>query len=751
MSKANKDVGPAFVRQDIEQNVPVQRTWKQMRILWHSVAPYVNCYDDKTEVLTEAGWKFLKDVGNKQVLTYNKDSGFLEWQRPLQKLEIPYEGKMYQIQSKQVNLVVTLEHRMLVAKRQRDNSWEFREEKARDLKSLHVKYLKSGKWKGNNLKPLRGTMKDWTRFLAYYLSEGHIDHNPIGGNYTVSLTQTGLLRKKMKEAFEKITPFKVYDNKHHISVRDKELWMYLKKFGYAENKFIPKEIKEAPVYILKEFLQSYREGDGSKNQPLLFTVSEKLRDDLQEISIKAGYGSNYGIHTKKGHAGSFGISKFDCWNVSQVRKLQGVNKERHYDEEIWYKGMIYCLKVKNSWLVVRRKGKAVISGNSGYGTVTRYFMMGLLNRGLTGFVSAYYGIQPGGMINWKGLYTLPVKKSGSDQIGFGSAFEHYKRFQCDLGVFHADFWVSYPFAKKIPYSLCYSPLDHENYPDKWLEILRTYKWVACPSLHAQAELKKSGIESAFVPHGVNIQVYHPLDKTLSRKAFTLEPEKFIIGIVAANNDEETRKAWDANFQAVKFFLEANPDAVKDTILFVHTDPYNERGRNLVELSKQIGVEKTIIWNDAYTASLLTLPEAAMAKLYNAFDVFLLLSRREGFCIPALEAQACGVPCILNAFSALIERNDYGRCGWLVPPAAKIYSPLNAITSIPDPQKAADAIAEAYNNESKRKLYAKRSLAFAKRQTWDIAIDKYMMPLLEQIGEEIPALTSKKEAKKIAGN
>jgi len=377
--------------------------------------------------------------------------------------------------------------------------------------------------------------------------------------------------------------------------------------------------------------------------------------------------------------------------------------------------------------------------NSGYGTVTRYFMTGLLNRGFVGMVSAYYGLQPGGMINWKGLYVLPVQKTSSDQLGFASTAEHYKRFKCDLGIFHADFWVSYQFAKRIPHSLCYSPVDHEKYPGKWLEVLRAYKWVAVPSMHAQKELKKCGLEATFVPHGVDTQAYHPLDQALSRKAYTLSPDRFVIGIVAANNDDETRKAWDANFQAIKYFFEQNPEAVKDTDVFVHTDPENERGRNLVELSRQIGIEKSIIWNDRYTASLLTLPESAMCKLYNCFDVFLLLSRREGFCIPALEAQACGVPCILNDFSALSERNDFGRCGWLTKPATYVYSPLNAITSIPDPYKGADALAEAYKNEAKRKMFGKRALAFAKRQTWDIALDKHMMPLLKKIFEEIPGM------------
>jgi len=389
--------------------------------------------------------------------------------------------------------------------------------------------------------------------------------------------------------------------------------------------------------------------------------------------------------------------------------------------------------------------------NSGYGNVTRHMTVGLSNRGIPIFCSAYWGIQPPGLLNWKGLYVLPVRKTSDDPIGLKSAAEHYKRFKCDLGIFHADFWASQNFPKLIPNSMCYSPIDMENYPEKWLRILRAYKWVAVPSLHAQAELKKSGVNSTFLPHGVDIKDYYPSNQEQSRKAFTLEKDKFIIGIVAGNNDEETRKGWDANFLAIKYFLEANPDAKNDVQVFIHTDPTNEKGRNLTELANQIGVSKYIIWNDTYTTSVLALPDAAMNKLYNCFDVFLLLSRREGFCLPALEAQACGVPCILTEFSAMIERNDYGKCGWLIKPSTKIYSPLNAITAISDPFKGADALGEAYNNEAKRKMFAKRSLAYARRQTWDIAIDKHFMPLLKEIAEEIPKLTTRTEPKKIAGN
>jgi glycosyltransferase involved in cell wall biosynthesis len=231
--------------------------------------------------------------------------------------------------------------------------------------------------------------------------------------------------------------------------------------------------------------------------------------------------------------------------------------------------------------------------------------------------------------------------------------------------------------------------------------------------------------------------------------YTLKPENYVIGIVAANQDEEPRKGWDTMFQSLKIFADNNPDVQKNLVIFLHTDPKNEKGRNLVELSHEIGIDKYIIWNDAYISSIVGLPENALAKLYNTFDVFLMLSRREGFCLPVLEAQACGVPCIVNDFSALNERVDNGRVGWLCKPAAKVYSNLNGITSIPDAYKGADALTEAYNSPSKREAFAKKGIEYAKTQTWEIAVDKYWMPFLRKIWDDIQENRKKAvETKKI---
>ncbi len=231
-----------------------------------------------------------------------------------------------------------------------------------------------------------------------------------------------------------------------------------------------------------------------------------------------------------------------------------------------------------------------------------------------------------------------------------------------------------------------------------------------------------------------------------------KPETFILGIVAANNDKEPRKGWDKAFEAIKIFLDKNPEMKKPNKfkVFCHTDAQNNRGYDLKLLAKRTGIGKYVIFQDPYMA-LIGLPDRLMTRVYNAFDVIMNLARREGFCLPLLEAQACKVPGIATDFSAMSERLNYGKCGWLIKPATTMLSPLGGRTAIPDEFKAAEAIEEACYNKKKREMYAKKSLAYARKQSWDITIDKYFKPYLQEIASELPQFNRgkyKKIAKKI---
>ena len=104
--------------------------------------PYAMCFDDKTEILTENGWKLFKDINKKEkVATFNINSKKVEWQTPTDYIEQQYNGKMLSIWTRRLDLVITPNHRLLV-KRSSNKNWKLIE--AEKLEGEKMVTLTSG-------------------------------------------------------------------------------------------------------------------------------------------------------------------------------------------------------------------------------------------------------------------------------------------------------------------------------------------------------------------------------------------------------------------------------------------------------------------------------------------------------------------------------------------------------------------------------------------------------------------------------
>jgi len=388
---------------------------------------------------------------------------------------------------------------------------------------------------------------------------------------------------------------------------------------------------------------------------------------------------------------------------------------------------------------------------SGYGTVTKHFVSRLINRGFTTMVVAYYGLAKGGFLKVGDTVCFPIDASAGDSLGFKSVAEHHKKFNTDIVIFFTDFWVAKPLTKLVRETVAYTVLDHEDYAEEYQDVLRGFFKVAIASKHGVNEAKKYGVDAKFIPHGVDLSTFYPLPKNACKQMLQVQPDTFVLGMVAANNDKEPRKGWDKMYSAIRIFLDNNKELQEPGKfkVFCHTDAVNPRGYDLKLLAKRTGIGKYVVFQDPYM-SIIGLPDKLMARIYNSFDVLMNLSRREGFCLPMLEAQACGVPCIATDFSAMTERLNYGKCGWLVKPATTMLSPLGGVTAIPDEFKAAEALEEALHNVKKRQMFAKRSLEYARTQTWDIAVDKFWVPWLEEIWNELKKPEQQRAAKVLFG-
>ena len=375
------------------------------------------CFDDKTKILTENGWKLFKDVKNgESVGTKNLKTGKLEFQTPDSKQIYNYNGKMYSFEGRSVSLLITPEHRLLV-RRKHKKKWEF--VNPPDFKygmEFDKKVLWAGKnadffeipcIKGGNRKKDFGKIKiyDYAEFMGWYISEGSV-YEPDKGDYRISIAQKRgkkrdeilLLLKKMKLTYND-------SSKENIHLHSKDLYYHLKEIGTSKNKFVPDHIKSLNPEIIKKFLSALFKGDGSfsKNGNFYkyYTRSEKLAEDVVECLLKINLCGT--INKRKDN--SMYVVTVQNKHLTPIYRKEPVRKK--------YNGKVYDFSVRNGTLVVMREGKVVISGNCVGWDLKDLLLTGF--RGVPGKVAAkppkHLRTALGQVVNF--FYTLQGETAGA--------------------------------------------------------------------------------------------------------------------------------------------------------------------------------------------------------------------------------------------------------------------------------------------------------------------------------------------------
>ena len=154
---------------------------------------------------------------------------------------------------------------------------------------------------------------------------------------------------------------------------------------------------------------------------------------------------------------------------------------------------------------------------------------------------------------------------------------------------------------------------------------------------------------------------------------------------------------------------------------------------LASIAHKFGLNNVIRFIDSSLTNTI-LSEENLAALMNCFDVHLLCSKREGFGMPILETQACGIPNICHDFSSMTELVQ-GH-GWLCKSLGYGLNlettAINAETASPDVYDIAKCIKDAYFNPDKVKKYGEESRKFALPFNWDNLVENQWVPLLDKM-------------------
>jgi glycosyltransferase involved in cell wall biosynthesis len=257
------------------------------------------------------------------------------------------------------------------------------------------------------------------------------------------------------------------------------------------------------------------------------------------------------------------------------------------------------------------------------------------------------------------------------------------------------------------------------------------------SQFGQRVLTEAGLEPLYAPHGVDTNMFKPSphdhDGTPARKVFDIHPDRFVVGMVANNKgNQPPRKGFGEAFLAFARLLKHDPDAQ----LYKHSDENGaHNGMNLQALAEACNIPpENIEFADGYTLRV-GLPDERMAQLYSCFDVLLAPSYGEGFGIPVIEAQACGLPVIVSDFSAQPELVGEG----VAVPVQPLWDPLQVSWyGIPSVGAIAEALIEIHGRDAREvKAAAKRARHFALGYDDRVVWEQHWVPIMRELEGRLP--------------
>jgi len=370
------------------------------------------CQLADTKILTESGWKYISDVNvgeNILTVTENKE---IEIKPVIRKIDEPYKGKLIHLKSRSIDIKVTPNHRFPVLDRYYNWKGFFTAQDILDgnIPDFNHCYLfKTGEWKGAEdsvfvideltdaelsiipSKKIREKysqklvipMEIWMKFMGIYLSEGDCQYRRTQHGGSVHIHQ--VKKETVNEIAAMLDEFPLkytkrqYKSHVTFSIFDMRLAKYLQQFGKCYDKYVPYDVKKQSKDMLKIFYDWFVLGDGRKRglsktnyiSDDVFSTSERLALDLNEIQLKIGYcGSFHEENKHKDRMIEDRIIKGEnshnmFFTFRSLTKNITLDRRKLKVTEEDYEGRVYCVEVENhTFYTMCNDGHCLWSGNS---------------------------------------------------------------------------------------------------------------------------------------------------------------------------------------------------------------------------------------------------------------------------------------------------------------------------------------------------------------------------------------------------
>ncbi len=387
--------------------------------------------------------------------------------------------------------------------------------------------------------------------------------------------------------------------------------------------------------------------------------------------------------------------------------------------------------------------------NSGYGKPHRYLLPRLVRAGHECALACFYGYQGATTKTQIGGESVRLYPPGRQHY-FNDIIEyHAHSFEADAVISLQDSWILEDWGEPRGFRwLPWMPLDCEPLTTVVIEALEGCHIPLSYSRWGQGLLADGGWPDArYVPFGVDLEMHRIRDQTAARLAAKLPADGFIAGMVIANSCLPCRKSIPEVLLAWKQWTDGGGKGT----LYLHTtiSPKAKAGIDYPRLLKTLDVpwstvddpdderraRASVLFPTQYQMWCGTYSDEDLAQIYSTFDVLLSPSMSEGFGIPILEAQACGIPVVTVNFSSMPELTFAGRCLEPIQKAWEGQGGWRAVAGVGDIAESLQWAYEMAGGSQASTYLAEKARAGAEDFGWDKIVAERWLPLLEELADD----------------
>lgn len=204
------------------------------------------------------------------------------------------------------------------------------------------------------------------------------------------------------------------------------------------------------------------------------------------------------------------------------------------------------------------------------------------------------------------------------------------------------------------------PIHYDPPEVQTIVNLRNYETVWSLSLWGKGILKEYHHDVRYVPHFIDDVFFDGVfanteRKNIIRKKLGIVDHAYVVLMVARNTEKSNRKGFNVALQAFAAYKRT-----KNPLAHLHMHVNINGAVDIKQIVEELNLGDCVTCTDQEKLSNYKVSKEYVRDLYIASDVLLSTSAAEGFGLPNIEAQCCGLPVIATNTTAITESVIMGR-------------------------------------------------------------------------------------------